>query len=75
MLLLSSAGAALSAQVDQLQKDVDALKADARAKEKTWTGLDRRNVRLCIDLLIVYVCIKFSSRLSFLSTITLSFFR
>lgn len=45
MLLLSSAGAALSAQVDQLQKDVDALKADARAKEKTWTGLDRRNAQ------------------------------
>lgn len=45
MLSLSATGAVLEGRVEQLQRELDALKADARAQEKTWTGTDRRNVR------------------------------
>lgn len=45
MLELSAIGAELSSREDQLQKELDALKAEARAQEATWTGLERRNVR------------------------------
>lgn len=44
MLTLNSVGAELEKCQDQLQKELDALKADARAQEATWQGLDRRNV-------------------------------
>lgn len=54
MVSLNAAGVVLSARVDQLQKDLDALKADARAKEKTWTGVERRNVspHACVCVLL-----------------------
>lgn len=45
MLELSAIGAELSGREEQLQKELDALKAEARAQEATRTGLERRNVR------------------------------
>lgn len=53
MLELSAIGKELSGRQEQLQKELDALKAEARAQEATWTALERRNVseqptlRLC----------------------------
>lgn len=44
MVALSAIGAELESRQEQLQKELDALKADARAQEATWQGLDRRNV-------------------------------
>lgn len=45
MLELSAIGKELSSRQEQLQKELDALKAEARAQEATWAGLERRNVR------------------------------
>lgn len=45
MLELSAIGAELESRQEQLQKELDALKAEARAQEATWKGLERRNVR------------------------------
>ena len=44
MVALSAIGSELESRQEQLQKELDALKADARAQEATWQGLDRRNV-------------------------------
>eukprot|EP00904_Undaria_pinnatifida_P010440 jgi/Undpi1/6526/HiC_scaffold_20.g09005.m1 len=45
MLSLSAVGAELESRQGQLQKELDALKADARAQEASWQGLDRRNAQ------------------------------
>lgn len=45
MLELGAIGAELEGRQEQLQRELDALKADARAQEATWKGLERRNVR------------------------------
>lgn len=45
MLELGAIGVELECRQEQLQRELDALKADARAQEATWKGLERRNVR------------------------------
>ncbi|CAN0349746.1 unnamed protein product, partial [Laminaria digitata] len=45
MMTLSAIGAELESRQGQLQKELDALKADARAQEASWQGLDRRNAQ------------------------------
>ncbi|CAM9183987.1 unnamed protein product, partial [Sphacelaria rigidula] len=45
MVSLGAVEAVLSARVEQLQKELDAMKADARAQEKKWTNIDRRNAQ------------------------------
>lgn len=43
---MNAVGIALGGRLTQLQKELDALKADARAQEASWkTGAERRNVR------------------------------
>ena len=44
MVALNAVGAELEDRLDQFQKELDALRADARAQEATWQGLDRRHV-------------------------------
>ena len=43
-MTLNAIGAELEGRQEQLQKELDALRADARAQEASWKGLDRRNV-------------------------------
>jgi len=52
MLELSAIGAELESRQEQLQRELDALKADARAQEATWTVLERRNVRKRVEGLV-----------------------
>eukprot|EP00752_Nemacystus_decipiens_P004120 g3769.t1 len=43
MLELSAIGTELSNRQEQLEKELDAFKAEARAQESNWTALERRN--------------------------------
>ncbi|CAM9276618.1 unnamed protein product [Ascophyllum nodosum] len=45
MVALNAVGAELEDRLDQFQKELDALRADARAQEATWQGLDRRHAQ------------------------------
>lgn len=48
MMSLNAVGAVLEERVSQLQKELDALKAEARAQEASWkTGAERRRVSTC----------------------------
>lgn len=49
MLELSAIGAELSSREEQVQKELDALKAEARAQEATRSAVERRNVRVRED--------------------------
>lgn len=45
MLELRSIGAELESRQEQLERELDALKADARAQEASWAAPDRRKAR------------------------------
>lgn len=45
MVALSAVGAELESRLEQLKKELDALRADARAREVTWKEADGRLVR------------------------------
>lgn len=54
MVALSAVGAELKGRLEQLEKELDALRADARAREVTWKATDWRLVRATFPLGIYY---------------------